>query len=429
MSNVLNRKVAPNFIEIEKVKVMVPEKRTLKNGLPVFMINAGSQEVVKVELLFDAGRYYQSKKLVAYATNSMLDEGTSKMTSAEIAEKIDYYGAFLEGEAGNDRSNLAVYSLNKHLDEVLPVIEAIVKDPVFPQDELITFSGNEKQHLLVNNEKVGHVAKQRFNSLLFGESHPYGTYALPDDFDKIKRDELCDFRKDRYTSDHCVMVVSGKVNDKTFALIEKYFGDNDWKSSVVKGTDTPQALAQSEKKHFVEKKGALQSAIRIGKELVNRAHPDYPELSVLNMLLGGYFGSRLMANIREDKGYTYGIGSGVTSYLHAGVFSISTEVGAEVCNDALKEIYAEIEGLRQNLVPAKELETVKNYMLGTFLKSIDGPFALADKQIALLGYGLDHSYFDRYIDVVKHVSSSRLRDLAAKYFAKDSFYELVVGRQ
>jgi predicted Zn-dependent peptidase len=189
----------------------------------------------------------------------------------------------------------------------------------------------------------------------------------------------------------------------------------------------PAAVSDTQRVHTIEKEGAVQSAIRIGRVLFNKTHPDYLGMQVLNAVLGGYFGSRLMANIREDKGYTYGIGSGLVSMFGGGYFVISTEVGVEVTNAALKEIYYEIDKLQHELVGEDELELVRNYLIGVFLRSTDGPFAIGDRLKGIVGYGLGYEYYERYVETIRTITPEQLRDLANKYLKKEDLIELVVG--
>jgi predicted Zn-dependent peptidase len=160
-----------------------------------------------------------------------------------------------------------------------------------------------------------------------------------------------------------------------------------------------------------------------------KTHKDFHSLTVLNTILGGYFGSRLMTNIREDKGYTYGIGSGMIPLKKAGYFFISTEVGVEVCNKAIDEIYIEINRLRNESISEKELILVKNYMIGSFLRSIDGPFALANRFKSIMEYDLDYSYYDDYISTIKNIKASDLLNLANKYLDPNSMTEVVAGKR
>jgi predicted Zn-dependent peptidase len=160
----------------------------------------------------------------------------------------------------------------------------------------------------------------------------------------------------------------------------------------------------------------------------NKLHPDHHKLQVFNTILGGYFGSRLMTNIREDKGYTYGIGSGIISLQNSGYFFISTEVGADVTKDALAEIYKEIELLRTEEVSLEELDLVKNYMLGHFLKSCDGAFNMASLFESVDSFGLDYSFYDEYINTIKTITPKTIKELGVKYFKKSDLKEVVVGK-
>jgi predicted Zn-dependent peptidase len=335
----------------------------------------------------------------------------------------------MEVHVAQDSASVVLYTLNKHLKSTLPVLEDVIKNSAFPQEELTTYLTNKKQKFLVNNQKVANVARKHFAELIFGEKHPYGINVKESDFDTIKKQNLIDFYTQFYKANNCKIILAGKINEEVYPLLEERFGGSEWLFSNDTSRAPVQIATAAQREQVIIKEGALQSAIRIGKVLFNKTHPDYNSLQVLNTVFGGYFGSRLMSNIREDKGYTYGIGSGLVSLKNSGYFFISTEVGVEVCSNAIKEIYMEMNRLRTELIPEDELTLVKNYMLGTFLRSVDGPFAMADRFKGILEYGLSYDYFDKYIATVKSISASQLLELAKVYFDKDSMIELVVGKK
>jgi predicted Zn-dependent peptidase len=425
----IDRTVSPAFKTVEKIEMIHATEKKLRNNIPVYSINAGSQELIKVEFFFSAGMFQQIKPLQAATVNAMLEEGTSKMTAAQIADAVDYYGAFLEVGVSQDHASVVLYTLNKHLKSTLSVVEDVIKNATFPEDELDTHLTNKKQKFHVNNQKVATVARKRFTELIFGEKHPYGINVQEADFEKIKRTDLIDFYCSFYRSGNCKIVLAGKIDDDVFSLLDEHFGANDWSSANSLKKNTIEIISCNEREQLIFKEDALQSAIRIGKVLFNKTHPDFQSLQILNTVFGGYFGSRLMSNIREDKGYTYGIGSGIASLQNSGYFFISTEVGVDVCKNAINEIYFEMDRLRNELIPADELQLVKNYLLGTFLRSVDGPFAMADRFKGILEYNLGYDYFDKYIATIKGISASQLRDLANTYFDKESMIELVVGKK
>lgn len=427
--HITDRRTAPAFKSVEKIEMIRAAAMHLRNGIPVYSVNAGTQELIKIEFLFRAGMYQQDMPLQAATVNSMLEEGTSTMSASQIADAVDFYGAFLEVNIAQDSASVVLYTLNKHLKSTIPVVEQIIKDAVFPQAELDTHLQNKKQKFLVNNKKVATLARKRFAELIFGEKHPYGRDVKDADFDRIGQKDLRSFYSTYYRPHNCNIILAGKVHEDVYKILEDYFGGTDW--LVTSNDVVPHFQLETSvvNEHLMYRDDALQSAIRIGKILFNKTHPDFHPMQVLNTVFGGYFGSRLMSNIREDKGYTYGIGSGLASLKHSGYFFISTEVGVDVCSNALKEIYFEMDRLREEQITEDELQLVKNYMLGTFLRSVDGPFAMADRFKGILEYGLGYDYFDKYVATIKSISASQLRELANQYLDKNSMIELVVGKK
>lgn len=425
--NVLNRVEAPEAYKIEQVKLLKPELLTLANGIPVYYINGGTEDVLRIEFQFDAGNATSHKALLANACNNLLTSGTPGRTSAQIAEEVDYYGAFFHNETGFDKASVSLYTLNKYLPQTLDIVRDALTATLFPEREVRTFATNTAQRLQINMQKNDFVARRTFNKAVFGENHVYGLTASPEDCEALSREELLAFYKKHYDFSTCVIIVSGRVGDAELKEIASQFADIRFEThEKPAGTPSPAYLPSVQ---YVEKPDALQSAIRIGRVLVNKTHPDYIDLQILNTILGGYFGSRLMANIREDKGYTYGIGSGLASLQSAGFFYIATEVGTDVTADAVKEIYKELERLRRELVFGEELELVRNYLMGTFLGSIENVFSYAEKFKSIFNYGLGYDYYDRYFESLKNMDALRLQKLAEQYLDASTLTEVIVGKK
>jgi zinc protease len=424
---ILERTLAPEFKAIETINFLHPEEHKLGNGATLFTFNSGDQELVRIEWIFTNLRFDPAKPLSNMATNTMLTDGTTSLTAAEIADKIDFYGAFLSVDYGFEQSLVTLYSLTKHLDKTLPVVKDILTNSIFPEKELATFIRNQQQKLQVSLKKNDVVARRTFNKALYGDTI-YGVTAEVDTYNTLKRDDLLAHYTEMYQPANCTIIIAGKVTGQSLSLLTDIFG-NDWQSeSAEADTSQPEVVYGTERFHFVEKPDALQSAIRMGLPFINRKHADFPAVQVLNTVLGGYFGSRLMNNIREDKGYTYGIGSGLTSYKHNGALFIATEVGADVCKAATIEIEKEINLLKTQLVPDDELQLVRNYMLGSLLGSLENVFSHADKFKNLYFSGLDYEYYNRYINIVKNIDAEELLRLANKYLDFDQFYKVIVGK-
>ena len=426
----IDRQAAPAFKTLSKIDVIKASESKLQNGIKVYSLNAGSQEIVKLEFVFKAGMFYQSHPLIASATNSLLESGTKSFSANELSDGIDFYGSFIEFGVGQDYACVTLFSLNKYLNETLKFVEEILKYPVFNAEEFKIHIQNKKQKHFINSQKVDVLVRRNFSELIFGHNHPYGVNVKDNDFERINMNEIQSFCNKHYQSKNCTIVASGCLPNNLNDTLNKFFGENDWGNQPqLINSNSISVETTKQRINYFEREDAIQSAIRIGRVTPNKTNPDIFHLQLMNCILGGYFGSRLMANIREDKGYTYGIGSGITSLVHTGYFFISTEVGAEVTNQALEEIYKEIKLLRENLVSDAELETVRNYMLGQFLRSVDGPFALADKFKSIWEFGMDYSYFDKYFNAIKSAKPDHIREMANKYLQENDLIECVVGKK
>ncbi|MGZ3754155.1 MAG: M16 family metallopeptidase [Mucilaginibacter sp.] len=423
----LQRNIAPEFKGIDNINLIRPEHTRFDNGCEVFCFNSGDLELVRIEWIFNNLSFDPAKPLLNMAVNTMLTDGTVKLSAAEIADRIDFYGAFLQVDYGFDHSQVTLYSLVKHLQHTLPVVVDILTASIFPQKELDTFIRNQQQKLKVNLEKNDVVARRTFNKAIFGDTI-YGFAAEPADYASLNREDVLLHFKKMYQPANCTIIIAGKIEGPTLTLLKEVFGEQ-WDNTIpeIRISQLKPAPAV-EHFYFKEKPGALQSAIRMGMPIFNRTHPDFPAVQVLNTVFGGYFGSRLMTNIREDKGYTYGIGSGMSSFKESGALFLATEVSADVCKAALSEIEKEITILKTELIPEDELSLVRNYMLGSLLGSLENVFSHADKFKNLHFSGLDYDYYDRYTHTIKTITSDELIKLANQYFDLGSFYKVIVGK-
>ena len=421
----LDRVKMPDFGKVNEIHLVEPKTHHLSNGLPVFYINAGEQDVLKVELVFAAGTSTATRILVGSSSVNLMKEGTTKKSSAEIAEAVDFYGSYLQAEVSHEESSISLYTLNKHLKKTLPTLADVYADAAFPEREFQTYVMQHQQEMMVNQQKVGYLGARAFSAALYGADHPYGRSANVDDYSNLKREDLIENHASQIKSRIKYILVAGKTSDDTLQILETHFGSDQRSDIPTFHVDTDNPSTQL---IHVDKEDAVQNSIRVGRVLFNRNHPDYIGMQILSTVLGGYFGSRLMSNIREDKGYTYGIGAGLVSLQHSGYLSISTQVGSDVCQAALNEIYFEIERLRKELIPNAELELVRNYMLGSILKSIDGPFQVSSKWKTYLRYGLGIDAHHSLIHKIKTITPERLKELAQKYLQKEDLIQVTAGQ-
>ena len=423
----LDRLQAPDLHEISKINIPPIEKTNLDNGMPLWLINTGSQELVKVQISIPAGTVYQHRSLTAFFTNKILKEGSKNFSAAQIAERLDFYGAFLDTKITRDNAYINVFCLNKHLDKVLEIIADILIHPSMPEKELRIMLEQEKQNFAIQMQKVKSISQRKFNHYLFGDTHPYGSTAKLSDYDQIKIDSLKSFFQENYQVKNWHIFISGKVEDQTLSILNRHFGQlNRTNESAIKPIVFPEVKINNSHQ-FIEHKGAMQTSLRMGKLSLKRSHEDYFLLSLTQTILGGFFGSRLMQNIREDKGYTYGIHSMIVHYQHAAVFSISSEIGSEFANKALDEVYKELKRLRTELVLDDELNLVKNYMAGSLLKSLNGPFALGEMMRMLHEHNIDEDYFSKSILSIQSATAEDVLKTAQKHLNEDDMLSIMVG--
>ncbi len=425
-AGLLNRKQIPKITDAVNLHLELKpyEKFILKNGVEVYSINAGAEDVMMIEWVFNAGNWFEDDNLQAATANFLLKNGTSTKTAFQVNEHFEYYGAYLNRNCYAETANLSLHCLNRHLSELLPVVREILTDSVFPEEEIATYKQNMQQRLDVSLKKCDFVAGRLIDSYLFGENHPYGRFSKYEYYEALQRERLLQFYKKYYQHGKFIIFMAGKIPANAEDLLNQYFGDlpiTAYKHSAI-------ALEPvAEKKYrVINDPNGVQGAIRIARHFPNRHHKDFPKVQVLNNIFGGFFGSRLMNNIREDKGYTYGIYSYLMNQVFESGWIISTEAGKDVCEATVGEVYKEMEILRNEKVDEEELMLVRNYMMGSILGDLDGPFQILNRWKTIILNGLDENYFNNSLEIIRTISAGELQQLAQKYLDPESFYELVV---
>ena len=426
----LDRTIQPKVRDIEHLAVQMPQRFIMPNGVPLNILNSGDNEVVRIDLLIEGGRWHQSQPLQALFTNRMLREGTLRYSTLEIAEKLDYYGAWLELSSASEYAYITLYSLNKYLPQTLDVLESIVKEPTFPEKELGVVAENNIQQFIVNSSKVDFLAHRALMKAVYGGQHPCGRLVQKEDYKRITPDVLRKFYDRYYHSRNCTIYVSGKVGDDCVRRIEDLFG----REAFGKGFQKPEKtdfvpVSSVDKRIFVEYADVMQSAVRMGMLSLERCHPDYLKARVMVTLFGGYFGSRLMSNIREEKGYTYGISAGIAPYPGQGILVINTETANEFVEPLVREVYHEIDRLQNDPVPEDELFMVKNYMLGEMCRSYESAFSLADAWMFVQVSGFGDTHFEDVLNTIKNITPEEIRELAGRYLCKEKLNEVISGKK
>lgn len=422
----LNRNEAPPINQIEKISLPPHTNLNFKNGINGVVLHAESSELIELQFIFSAGSKYEIQPLQARICASMMKEGTSTLSQKQINEQIEYYGAHLEINSTVDFTVVKLMCLNRFVPELLPLLKSILTESNFPQKDFDTLIANRKQHLQLQKQKVEHLGWEQFNHLIFGKNYAAGSIITKIDFDRLHTEVLNSFYQQHIHAGNCRLLISGKADDEIIALIEKYFGGNDW-SKPATIYQRPVIKSLTETTSFTEKKDAVQSAIRIGQLSVNKLSEDWTKMKVLDTVLGGYFGSRLMNNLREDKGYCYGVHSSMISMQDTGYFVITTEVGSDVTKQSVSEIFNELHRLQNEKVSEEELQLVKNYMLGSILSAVDGVMNASHAVFGLMTYDLPLQSFNNTVERINSVTADDVLLMAQNKLNIEAMKQAVAG--
>ncbi len=418
---------APRIYPIQPPPFPIPKSFILSNGLKVFLIEGGSQELIKLEIIFFSGRPYESQPLIGRVTNSLLIEGSDQITGSDLAEKLDFYGTSLELPFNLDAGRISIYLLNKHFKEVLKLIGKIFQNPAFPIKELDAYKNRNQARLKEDLEKIDVLAYRSITELVFGKEHPYGYNSSEEKYLKIGRKELIEHFEKWYKAENAAVILSGKLPTNTRDILEGTLGQtihNGFNGELPK---IKRETLLSYGVYPMEMENNQQTAIRVGGNMFNKSHPDYVGLFVLTTVLGGYFGSRLMGSLREDQGLTYNVYAHLETFRYGGFFGIGTEVSKGKEKEAIQCIHQEVKKLKEKLISNEELKMVKNYLSGSFLNLLDGPFNQASALRELLIEDLPLDYFEKENVKIRSITSQNLRDLANKYLNLDKMYWAIIG--
>lgn len=417
-----DRKLAPPFQKTVSLSFPSSVELALPSGVKIFLVQGIQQNVVRIEVVFRAGKWFEPKTGLSHFAATLLEKGTERKTAEEIANTLDYYGASLEIQSGFDFVSVSLYALMTQWRNVFPVFLELISEPSFPEKEWNLTKEIFLQNLKVNNEKTSYRASALIRKSVFGEGHPYGSSVEEEDVHAIKRSDFHDFFKTTFNV-HSIYGVGNFAEAEIESMKQGFQALPSRTSSSLRSVHPPgSAPAQ-----YSRKKGSLQSSIRLGKRSLLKTDPDYFDLQIFNHLLGGFFGSRLMKNIREEKGLTYGIYSSLNTFVHDGFFVIGADVNKVNLEFAIKEIRSELRGLRDHAVDEQELGLAKNHFIGSLQADMANLFSVIEKIKNIHLHDLPQSYYQDLFDRVDRVGPDDILRMAAKHVNEDTLFEVAVG--
>jgi predicted Zn-dependent peptidase len=419
-------KIIPEIKSFKPIRFPDFTKTVLDNGIPVYQLISGDYDVMKLEISFRAGRYFEQGPGVGKACANLLREGTKNFNASYIADIFDYHGASFQTNGSMDFSRIELYTINRYFPTLLPHVADIITEPSFEEKELNNYRQRNIQRLAIDLAKNDVLAYRWFTEWLFGKDHPYGYNSDKETFQQLETVSL------REHFNRCILhavpsiIVAGGIDDSMIRLLNDTFGGLPTRlpeipefTVVNNNSAEPVRLTGQQK---------FQASIRTGRRLFSRSHPDYPGIYLLNTVLGGFFGSRLMQNIREDKGLTYDIYSLLDMYWTDGYLMIGAEVDNDNTDLVIDEIRRECRKLQQEPLGSDELILVKNYLNGNLLNLMNGPFNAIELMRLIAVYGYDLAFFDYFMHRIHQIDAEELMELAKKYLDPEDFSWVIAGK-
>lgn len=404
---------------------LMPETVRLGNGIPLYLFPDPHSELLRLEFIFEAGSSFQSKPLQARACSALL-EATLKHSADAMSERFDYYGAYVEKYVDRDQSSLVIYALARYSREIIALCEEIFKEAVFSAAELQLYLEKQRSQFDIAMQKVPELSRRAFFAQVFGPQHPYGISIERTDYDRLTREDVETFYKRFYVAANAGIVLAGGYPAEAVQVLDDKFGRafplGQAADIAVAGKALPSPVFG-----FIPKAGAVQASVRMGKVIMPPADADFSTFKVLDYLFGGYFGSRIMRNIREEKGYTYGISSYILPLRTHTVWIIASEVKQACSRKVLGEIRNEMRKLCDRKPGRQELEIVRQVYQGDFLRDMDGIFDISEKWKFLRMFGLDDGFYRQFAETLAAIEPMDIQRAAQRYFESDSFHVTVCG--
>ncbi len=397
--------------------------RTTSSGAPIYLLHNSTQGVVRVSFVFRAGTSYQSAPFSASTVVNTLSEGTANMSGAQVAEGLDFLGSYYDANIDRDWAVVTFCSLSKFVHPTLDIAEEVIARPTFPESEVASYCAKRKEQLHIQRSKPDQLSRELFGKALFGPNHPYGITSPEEAYDSLAREQLVEFYHTHYNAASAFAIICGDFADDVEARVEAILaalpaGEADQRA-IPEPTATPLSTLQI--------KGAVQSSLKIGVPLFSRSHPDFVPMQIVATALGGYFGSRLMQNLREQHGYTYGAYAAMINLDESGYFVMSAEVAAEHTDAAIEEMLGEMERIGREEISEEELDIVRKTIVGDVMRIFDGPFGAADVTIENIQNNENNDYTEHFLERVATITPAELQQVAAKWLKKSSAVVTIVG--
>lgn len=407
---------------------LVPTTYVMKNGRTISCFSSHSLPLVKLDFVFESGPAYQDRFFAASMANTLLGSASLRRSSREVAEFFDYRGIVLDRDLDSFTSTLSVYTLKKYIPELLPMIKELIAEADFRQEDFDAEFQNKRCQFLTGQQQTSTIASRAYYESLYGKEHVMGRYADLEHLDALRLEDVERHFRSRYDIGQMDIIVSGDYDDSHLYMMDQIFGSEAPRlQPILVATGAARPQPRAEVRRTLHDLPGAQATLRIGRLLpFGWQSMDMARFQILNAVLGGYFGSRLMSNIREDKGYTYGISSRVRLVRGSLVFSILSDVGSQYAEQAVSEIRKELVRLCEDPIPEQELAVVRKVQEGSFIRSVDGIFECAERYRLMRACGVTEQVRDNEVEALRSATPGQLRDLAEQVLQPQLLTQVVV---
>lgn len=415
MTHLTDRTKEPPVKEFTGLAIPRPDILTLPNGVELYTLDAGDQPINRITVSYGSGLMEAEIPDALQLATQLLREGTASYSGSQISETLDYYGAWLKCDALSHNCAINLWSLNKSTLKLLPILKELMLQPAFPEKEFVTLRDKHKAKYLLSLKNVSFIASQNDKKLVFGDNHPMSRTSDVDQIQSLNTDDIRSAYDKAFRSAPKVFV-TGDIKELIPELID-FFGSLNFMSDEQEPQIIiPMQPVSGSKTVISDVDAEHQAAIAMSIPTVDRSHPDYIPLRLVVMALGGYFGSRLMTNIREDKGYTYGIQANLLGYREGGVISIMTNTAPQYIDAVISETKLELQRMRSETMSEAELSVVKNNAMTSLAAILDTPFSIMDFHISQFHTGTPANYFEKQIEAIDSLTTDDVKRLADNYF-------------
>lgn len=422
----LNRKQTPATKDFRQLIIPQTRKLLLDNGIPLIVLDSGSQEVNRLSFIWDGGICETAYPSTASLAVSLMREGTNRHSGAEISEIFEFNGAWIKSAVHSHHSSIVAYSLNSKTDQVFPILSETICEPVFPERETVVIRDKMVRKAELDNEKVDFHSALANRKQVMGEKHPLAQSDTPEIIQNITPSDLKQFHDYVFSPSTCSIYLSGRITPQVEDAVNRNFGFWKAESGGCKPNFVP--FIQSDNHTvLVKRKGSLQSAVRMAIPTIGRQNKDYIALRIAVTALGGFFGSRLMSNIREDKGYTYGISASLLGYSEGGVISIGSQCDNKYVDVLTTEVRKEVGRMTSDGLSDEELSRLKKYMVSQLAATLDSPFSIMDYYENMRLAGTPADYFESQLNEINEITSHRIKEISRRYLLDDNIFISICG--